>query len=50
MPFLEEQVIETLSSVVVPPIVEEQPKDNDDRQGAIEHVQQLHEVKKRRDV
>ena len=48
VPFLEEPVIETLSSVVVPPIVEEQPKDNDDHQDLVENVQQLHEVKKKK--
>jgi hypothetical protein len=48
VPFLEEPVIETLSVVVLPPILEEQPKDNNDHQDSIEHVQQLHEVKKKK--
>ncbi len=48
VPFLEEPVIETLSVVVLPPILEEQPKDNNDHQDLIEHVQQLHEVKKKK--
>ena len=48
VPFLEEPVIETLSVIVLPPILEEQPKDNDDHQDSIEHVQQLHEVKKKK--
>jgi hypothetical protein len=55
VPFLEEPVIETLSSVVVPvcslpPIIEEESKDDDvnDHQDSIEQVQQLHEVKKKK--
>lgn len=54
VPVLEEPVIETLSSVVVPvstllpSIVEEQSKDDDEHQDPIEEVQQLHEVKKKK--
>ena len=51
MPVLEEPVIETLSVGVVSfsstPIIEEQSKDEDADEGAIEDVQQLHEVKKK---
>ena len=54
LPVLEEQVIETLSSVVVPfstlfpYIIEEQSKEDDGPQDPIEEVQQLHEVKKKK--
>ena len=54
VPVLEEPVIETLSSVVVPvstllpSIVEEQSKEDDGPQDPIEEVQQLHEVKKKK--
>ena len=54
LPVLEEQVIETLSSVVVPfstllpSIIEEQSKEDDGPQDPIEEVQQLHEVKKKK--
>jgi hypothetical protein len=54
LPVLEEPVIETLSSVVVPvstllpSIVEEQSKEDDGPQDSIEEVQQLHEVKKKK--
>jgi len=53
LPVLEEPVIETLSSVVVPvcslpPIIEEQSKEDDDPQDSIEQVQQLHEIKKKK--
>ena len=54
MPVLEEPVIETLSSVVVPvstllpSIIEEQSKEDDGPQDPIEEVQQLHEVKKKK--
>ena len=54
LPVLEEPVIETLSSVVVPvssllpSIIDEQSKEDDDPQDPIEEVQQLHEVKKKK--
>ena len=54
LPVLEEPVIETLSSVVVPfstllpSIIEEQSKEDDGPQDSIEEVQQLHEVKKKK--
>ena len=54
LPVLEEPVIETLSSVVVPfstllpSIIEEQSKEDDEPQDPIEEVQQLHEVKKKK--
>ena len=54
VPVLEEPVIETLSSVVVPfstllpSIIEEQSKEDDVHQDPIEEVQQLHEVKKKK--
>lgn len=54
VPVLEEPVIETLSSVVVPvstllpSIVEEQSKEDDVHQDPIEEVEQLHEVKKKK--
>jgi hypothetical protein len=53
LPVLEEPVIETLSSVVVPvcslpPIIEEQSKEDDEPQDSIEQVQQIHEVKKKK--
>ena len=54
LPVLEEPVIETLSSVVVPfstllpSIIEEQSKEDDGPQDPIEEVQQLHEVKKKK--
>ena len=54
VPVLEEPVIETLSSVVVPfstllpSIIEEQSKEDDEPQDPIEEVQQLHEVKKKK--
>ncbi len=54
VPVLEEPVIETLSSVVVPfstllpSIVEEQLKEDDVHQDPIEEVEQLHEVKKKK--
>ena len=54
VPILEEPVIETLSSVVVPvssllpSIIDEQSKEDDDPQDPIEEVQQLHEVKKKK--
>ena len=54
VPVLEEPVIETLSSVVVPvstllpSIVEEQSKEDDVHQDSIEEVEQLHEVKKKK--
>jgi hypothetical protein len=53
LPVLEEPVIETLSSVVVPvcslpPIIEEQSKEDDEPQDSIEQVQQLHEIKKKK--
>ena len=55
LPVLEEPVIETLSSVVVPvstllpSIREEQSKEDDDHQHSIEEVQQLHDdVKKKK--
>jgi hypothetical protein len=54
LPVLEEPVIETLSSVVVPfstllpSIIEEQSKEDDEPQDSIEEVQQLHEVKKKK--
>ena len=55
VPVLEEPVIETLSSVVVPvstllpSIREEQSKEDDDHQHSIEEVQQLHDdVKKKK--
>ena len=51
VPVLEEPVIETLSVIVVPlcgiPIIEEESKDHDE-QDSIEHVQQLHDVKKKK--
>ena len=51
LPVLEEPVIETLSVVVVPlcgiPIIEEESKDHDE-QDSIEHVQPLHDVKKKK--
>jgi hypothetical protein len=53
VPVLEEPVIETLSSVVVPvcslpPIIEEQSKEDDEPQDSIEQVQQIHEIKKKK--
>lgn len=56
VPVLEEPVIETLSSVVVPvssllpSIIDEQSKEDDDNdhQDSIEEVQQLHDVKKKK--
>ena len=54
LPVLEEPVIETLSSVVVPvstllpSIIEEQSKQDDDHQDSIEEVQQLNDVKKKK--
>ncbi len=53
LPVLEEPVIETLSSVVVPvcslpPIIEEQSKEDDEPQYSIEQVQQIHEIKKKK--
>ena len=54
VPVLEEPVIETLSSFVVPvstllpSIVEEQSKEDDVHQDPIEEVEQLHEVKKKK--
>ena len=56
VPILEEPVIETLSSVVVPvssllpSIIDEQSKEDDDNdhQDSIENVQQLHDVKKKK--
>lgn len=54
VPVLEEPVIETLSSVVVPfstllpSIIEEQSKEDDVHQDPIEEVEQLHEVKKKK--
>ena len=56
VPILEEPVIETLSSVVVPvssllpSIIDEQSKEDDDNdhQDSIEEVQQLHDVKKKK--
>jgi hypothetical protein len=54
LPVLEETVIETVSSVVVPfstllpSIIEEQSKEDDGPQDPIEEVQQLHEVKKKK--
>jgi hypothetical protein len=53
LPVLEEPVIETLSSVVVPvcslpPIIEEQSKEDDEPQDSIEQVQQIHEIKKKK--
>ena len=53
VPVLEEPVIETLSSVVVPvsslSIIDEESKDDDnDHQDSIEQVQQLHEIKKKK--
>ena len=54
LPVLEEPLIETLSSVVVPfstllpSIIEEQSKEDDGPQDPIEEVQQLHEVKKKK--
>jgi len=54
VPILEEPVIETLSSVIVPvssvSIIDEESKDDDDNdhQDSIEQVQQLHEVKKKK--
>ena len=54
VPVLEEPVIETLSSVVVPfstllpSIVEEQLKEDDVHQDPREEVEQLHEVKKKK--
>jgi hypothetical protein len=56
LPVLEEPVIETLSSVVVPvssllpSIIDEQSKEDDDNdhEDSIENVQQLHDVKKKK--
>ena len=53
VPVLEEPVIETLSSVVVPvsslSIIDEESKDDEnDHQDSIEQVQQLHEIKKKK--
>ena len=54
VPVLEEPVIETLSSIVVPvsslSIIDEESKDDDDNvhQDSIEQVQQLHEIKKKK--
>ena len=54
VPILEEPVIETLSSVVVPvssllpSIIDEQLKEDDVHQDTIEEVEQLHEVKKKK--
>ena len=54
VPVLEEPVIETLSSVVVPvssllpSIIDEQLKEDDVHQDTIEEVEQLHEVKKKK--
>ena len=53
VPVLEEPVIETLSSVVVPvcslpPIIEEESKEDDEPQDSIEQVQQIHEIKKKK--
>ena len=53
VPVLEEPVIETLSSIIVPvsslSIIDEESKDDDnDHQDSIEQVQQLHEIKKKK--
>ena len=54
LPVLEEPVIETLTSVVVPvstllpSIIEEQSKQDDDHQDSREEVQQLNDVKKKK--
>jgi hypothetical protein len=53
VPVLEEPVIETLSSAVVPvsslSIIDKESKDDDnDHQDSIEQVQQLHEIKKKK--